>query len=76
MTVRTLVTLPRSLVRFHLRTPLLSLAGNTLLVPILGAFVAAINGEQDFSLLDWRFGLWMWLSRWCCSASTSSFGIG
>jgi len=60
MTVKTLVTLPRSLVNFHLRTPLLSLAGTTLLVPMLGALVTAIRGGEEFSLLEWRFGLWMW----------------
>ena len=60
MTVKTLVTLPRSLVKFHLRGPLLSFAGTTLLVPMLGAFEAAIRGEESYSVMEWRFGLWMW----------------
>jgi hypothetical protein len=60
MTVKTLVTLPRSLVKFHLRGPLLSFAGTTLLVPMLGAFEAAIKGEESYSIVEWGFGLWMW----------------
>lgn len=60
MTVRTLVTLPRSVVKFHLRGPLLSFAGTTLLVPMFGALVSVIRGEERLVFGDWKFGLWMW----------------
>jgi hypothetical protein len=61
MSVRSLVTLPRSLVRFHLRGPLTGLAVTTVFVPILGDLPNLILGRREFSLLEWKFGLWMWV---------------
>jgi|GEM_PF-6421731 len=60
MSFKTLVTLPRSLAKLLLRGPLASLGATTLLVPLLGAFVNVIKGEERFTFVDWRFGLWMW----------------
>jgi len=60
MTVKTLVTLPRSLVKWHLRGPLASVGGTTLFFPMLGGLASVIRGEERFALLEWRFGLWMW----------------
>jgi len=60
MSVRTLVTLPRSLVRFHLRGPLTGLGITTIFVPMLAYLPYLVRNQSGFSLFEWKFGLWMW----------------